>query len=154
MIKYANNEKIYRNLRNVFPMPYIKEDGKLFLEIVGNTPNKEEFVRAIDWEGEAVGTISLLRESDIYSLCGEAGYWLGEPFWGEGIMTKALKDIVAYGFETMGLVRIWAEVFAFNKGSARVLEKVGFLKEATLKSRIFKNGVVSDSYIYAIVKEK
>ena len=58
------------------------------------------------------------------------------------------------GFGTMDLVRIWTEVFAFNKGSARVLEKADFLKEATLKSRILKNGVVSDSYIYAIIKEK
>lgn len=154
LVKYANNDKIYKNLRNVFPMPYTKDDGKVFLEIADNTPDEEEYVRAIEWDGEAIGTISLLRKTDIYALCGEIGYWLGEPFWGKGIMTKVVRDVVNYGFETMGLIRIWAEVFDFNIGSVRVLEKAGFVKEATLKKRILKNGIVSDSYIYAIIKEK
>lgn len=154
LVKYANNKKIYDNLRNVFPSEYKIEDGKLFLEIASNTPDEEEYLRAIEYEGEAVGCISIRREMDIHALCGEIGYWLGEPFWGLGIMPKAVREIVRCGFEEMGLIRIWAEVFAFNTSSIKVLEKAGFVKEGTLKKRIFKNGIVSDSTIYAIVKEE
>jgi RimJ/RimL family protein N-acetyltransferase len=59
------------------------------------------------------------------------GYWVGTPYWGRGYATEAASAVVAFGFETLGLERIWAPRFRANAASARVLEKVGFVHEGS-----------------------
>jgi len=83
----------------------------------------------------------------------EIGYWLGEPFWGRGIATAALKQTTEYAFQTFGLERIQAHVFAWNPASARVLEKCSYVLEGRLRHSIFKDGRLTDSLLYARIRE-
>jgi [ribosomal protein S5]-alanine N-acetyltransferase len=80
------------------------------------------------------------------------GYWLGEEFWGRGIMTEAVAAFTDFCFENFLLRRIYAEAFANNPASARVLEKAGFAFEGRLKNNVFKDGQLLDSLLYARTK--
>ena len=146
LVKYATNHNIAKWLTNGFPHPYTEEDGKAYLSTVTNdNPTK---VFAIEVNGEAVGSIGIYPQSDIHEKNAEMGYWLAEAYWGQGIMVKAIKEIVEYGFQTFDIVRIFARPFSTNLQSQRVLEKAGFTLEARLKKALFKNGEFLDELIY------
>jgi RimJ/RimL family protein N-acetyltransferase len=81
----------------------------------------------------------------------EIGYWLGEEFWGRGIVSEAVGAVTTYGFDHFDIVRIYADVFDWNTASARVLEKNGYILEARLKQAVTKDGIVTDALLYANV---
>ena len=148
LVKYANNYNIAKFLTNQFPHPYTDEDGRKFISSVAN--NDPINVFAIEINGEAAGAIGIFPQSDIHEKNAETGYWLAEPFWGNGITTRAIVETVVYGFRTFDVTRIYARPFSNNPASHRVLEKAGFTCEARLKNAIYKNGVYFDELIYAI----
>ena len=146
LVKYANNWNVAKWLTNSFPHPYTQEDGKAYLSMIANdNPTK---VFAIEVNGEAVGSIGIFPQSDLHEKSAEMGYWLAEACWGQGIMTKAIQEIVNYGFQTFDIVRIYARPFSTNLKSQRVLEKAGFVFEASLKKALFKKGEFMDELIY------
>ncbi len=149
LAEYANNKKVSVNLRDAFPSPYTVENAKEFVEMV-NKQNPKTFF-AIEYRGEYVGNISLSVGTDVYRNSAEIGYFIGEPFWNKGIATKAVNLMTDFGFEKLGIVRIYTGVFGFNKSSQRVLEKCGFSKEAIFKSSITKNGKIYDEIRFAKV---
>ncbi len=61
----------------------------------------------------------------------ELGYWLGKPFWGKGYMTEAVRELLRYGFENLGMTTIWCGYYDGNNKSKRVQEKVGFFYHHT-----------------------
>ena len=152
LVKYANNRNVAKWLTNGFPYPYTIEDGKAYLSMIANDNPIKVF--AIEVGGEAVGSIGIFPQSDIHEKSAEMGYWLAEEFWGQGIMTKAIQEIVEYGFRTFDIVRIYARPFSTNLKSQRVLEKSGFELEARLGKALFKNGEFMDELIYAKLKDK
>jgi RimJ/RimL family protein N-acetyltransferase len=91
-------------------------------------------------------------QADIHKKNAELGYWLAEPYWGKGIVSNAVKEIVTYGFENFDIDRIFARPFGTNIGSQKVLEKAGFILEGTFKNTLYKNGVYLDELIYAVRK--
>ena len=151
LVKYANNYNIAKYLTNQFPHPYTDEDGQKFISSVSN--NDPINVFAIEINGEAAGAIGIFPQSDIHEKNAEMGYWLAEPFWGNGIITRAIGEIVEYGFKTFDISRIYARPFSVNPASQRVLEKVGFTCEARLKDAVYKNGHYMDELIYVKRKE-
>ncbi len=151
LVKYANNENIARWLTNAFPHPYTEEDGKAYLAMIANDNPVKVF--AIEVNGEAVGSIGLFPQSDIHEKSAEMGYWLAEEFWGNGIMSGAIREIVEYGFRTFDIVRIFARPFATNERSQKVLEKAGFHFEARLQKALYKNGELVDEIIYATFRQ-
>ena len=153
--KYANNEKIARNLRDVFPHPYALADAQGFLDIcIAGDPETSLF-RAIEIDGRAAGSIALCRGSDVYQKTAELGYWLAEDYWGQEIMTRAVQQICEEGAERWeDLLRIYAEPFAHNAASRRVLEKAGFTMEGVLRRSVFKRNEVHDSCMYALLWEE
>ena len=108
---------------------------------------------AIEINGEASGAIGLHLQTDIHIKIMELGYWLAEIYWGKGIMTKAVKQMVDYGFKTFEIDRIFARPFGINIGSQKVLEKAGFTLEARFEKTIYKNGKYLDELVYAFRKE-
>lgn len=154
VLRYANNEKIARNLRNIFPYPYIRTDAESFVNSCLEADETCQMFRAIEAEGRAVGSIALCRGGDVYVRTAELGYWLAEDYWGQGIMTQAVRQICREGFEQWDdLVRIYAEPYARNAPSRRVLEKAGFALEGVLRQNVFKEGEVCDSCMYALLRE-
>lgn len=152
--RYADNAKIAASLRDVFPWPYAPQDAAAFVESCIRQEGCGQLCRAIEVDGEAVGSIGLFLGSDVYRRSAELGYWLGEPFWGRGIMTAAVETMCREGFAAWDIVRIHAEPFARNAASRRVLEKAGFALEGTLRRSVYKNGEMLDSCIYAMVREE
>ncbi|MDL2236374.1 GNAT family N-acetyltransferase [Christensenellaceae bacterium OttesenSCG-928-K19] len=149
---YANNKAIADNLRNGFPYPYTEEDARQYIRsCLSGNPHKQ-LLRAICVDSRAVGSIGAFFQDDVYEKSVEIGYWLGEPFWGRGIMSAAIQKVCQMVFHSSDAVRIFAEPFTGNIGSRRVLEKAGFALEGTLKKSVWKNGVFSDSCIYALVR--
>ena len=124
LVKYANNYAIWRNLPDTFPHPYTETDAREWSQ----RPNQGEPLTnlAIATADEAIGSIGLTLQDDVHFRSGEVGYWLGEPFWGQGIATRALRTFSEYAFANFDLVRLYAIVFEWNPASARVLEKAGF----------------------------
>jgi RimJ/RimL family protein N-acetyltransferase len=108
-------------------------------------------VFAIATPSEAIGSIGLMPGKDVHRFTAEMGYWLAEPFWGKGIMTQAVKSLAAYAIVDLKLKRIFAEPYATNPASARVLEKAGFMREGILRSNAFKDGKVLDQFLYSYV---
>ena len=135
----AHNFRIAANLRDVFPYPYTLEDARSYLKSCIQNQGKGQLTRAIVVQGKAAGSLGLFVGQDVYRRSAEIGYWLAEDFWGRGIMTRAVTDLCREGFETFDLVRIYAEPFARNDGSRRVLEKVGFTLEGIMRKGAFKN---------------
>ncbi|MFC2101645.1 GNAT family N-acetyltransferase [Bacteroidota bacterium] len=150
--KHANNKKVADQLRDLFPHPYTRKNAQEWIEMVRSMNDPVKYF-AIEVEGEAAGSIAIIPKLDVYRLNAEIGYFLGEQFWGRGIITEALKALVKYGFETFDIIRIYAEPFADNLASRRALEKAGFILEATFHKNVIKNGVIRDSCIYSILKE-
>lgn len=150
LVQYANNPNIAENLTNAFPHPYTNENGEAFIKYASSANPLHIF--AIEVGGEAVGGIGIHPQSDIMCKNAELGYWLAEPFWGNGIISKAIAQMVQYGFTTFDIVRIYARPFGTNIASQKVLEKNGFVLEAHIHENIFKNGVFQDELIYAVRK--
>ncbi len=149
--KYANNRKIARWLRDRFPHPYLRSDAEMFLSVVAQQDPRTTF--AIATQDEAIGGIGLEFGADVHRFTAELGYWLGEPFWGRGIVTDAVRCFTAWAFENFEVHRIYSAVFEGNHGSVRVLEKSGFQREGCLQASVFKNGRIMNQLLYARIKD-
>lgn len=149
LAKYANNRNISKNLRDGFPYPYTLENGKAFIDHAMSLKPETNFAICVD--DQVVGGIGFVLHSDIERISAEIGYWLGEPFWGQGIVTEALVAVTEYAIKTHNLHRVFAVPFAHNKASARVLEKAGYQLEGRMRSSAIKDGVVIDQFLYAYV---
>ena len=147
--RLMNNRNIWNNLRDFVPHPYQEKDA---LEFISNCQNEDPSVTfAIEYESQLCGVIGLILQKDVFRVSAELGFWIGEPYWGRGIATAAIKEMVNYGFKTFDLRRMYAGVFEGNIGSMRALEKAGFEKEAVLKNAIIKNNQILHLHQYAIV---
>ena len=142
-----NNKKIWDNLRDFVPYPYELKDAEQFIKFCQSENPQTTFI--IEEGVVVVGVIGLTIQKDIYNKSAEIGYWLGEPFWNKGIMTKAIQKILEYGFNELKLVRIFTGVFEHNKSSQKVLEKAGFKFECVFEKAIFKNGQLRNEYRYS-----
>lgn len=152
LVLHANNWNVAKNLMDRFPHPYTTEDGIAFIEMA--TKDDPVQVFAIDINGQAVGGIGLHPQNDIHRKNAELGYWLAEPFWGNGIVTKAITEMVAYGFSHFAINRIFARPFGTNLASQRVLEKAGFRLEGKFDKVLFKNGEYLDELVYAFRRDQ
>lgn len=150
--RYANNPKIAANLRDVFPYPYTVDDAEQYVRACMQGDVARECTRAIVVDGDAVGSIGVFLKDDVYCKSGEIGYWLAEPCWGNGIMSRAIAQICDRVFAHYDIVRIFAEPYAHNMASRRALEKAGFQLEGYLAKSVYKNGELFDSCIYALLK--
>jgi RimJ/RimL family protein N-acetyltransferase len=147
LAKHANNRKVWLALRDLFPHPYTSDDAHKFLQKAMDAEPVTNFY--IEVEGLATGVIDIHLGQDVHRHTATLGYWLGEDFWGRGIMTEAVAAFRDFCFENFPLHRISAEVFANNPASARVLEKAGFVFEGCLKNNVIKDGKLLGSLLYA-----
>jgi ribosomal-protein-alanine N-acetyltransferase len=149
LAEMANNKKISINLRDGFPHPYTLDDAVTFIMHCLEMPRDTFF--AIESKGEHVGNISLSPCQDVYRKSAEIGYFIAEPYWNKGIASAAVKMIVQYGFNNLGIMRIQTGVYEYNPASQRVLEKCGFIKEGIFRKSIYKEGGLWDEVRYAIL---
>ena len=149
-----SNKKVQDNLRDGLPYPYTEQDGAEYIRAMLSADENEIFAFAITTNGKAIGSIGAFRQENIHRRTAELGYYISENYWGKGIMTDAVKQICEYVFDNSDIIRIYAEPFAFNTASCRVLEKAGFQFEGLLKSNAVKNGKIIDMKMYSLIKPK
>lgn len=147
-----NNKNIQNNLRDGLPYPYTESDAKDYISGVLSADKTGTFAFAVTVDDKVVGSIGAFRQGNIHSRTAEMGYYIAEPYWGKGLGASAVKQVCDYVFSSTDILRIFAEPFAYNIGSCRILEKNGFQYEGTLRSNAVKNGVVIDMKMYAIIK--
>lgn len=150
LAKYANNRNIALNLRDGFPHPYGEKDAKAFIERTNAIKPSTSF--AIATNAEIIGGIGLVLRRDIHRFSAEIGYWLAEPYWDRGIMTKAVRLVCDWAFTELNLTRIFAEPFAANQASIAVLRNCKFVHEGTSRKSAYKDGQFLDQEIYALVR--
>jgi len=146
-----NNANIFANTVRL-PNPYSIEDAKewvLYNIDLSNNKEKMDLNLAVIINKEVVGGIGL---SNVTEHKAELGYWLAEKYWNQGIMSEAVDIITNYGFKKLKLQRIYATVLTYNTASSKVLEKVGYELEGTLRNYLVKNDKLMDVFMYSIVR--
>lgn len=108
---------------------------------------------AITDESGIVGIISL-EESDKEIQVAKIGIWIAEAYHSNGYGTEAVELITDYGFNELGIHRIYAHVYEGNEASRRIWEKLGFKNEGTLREHIFRKGRFEDADIYGVLKHE
>jgi RimJ/RimL family protein N-acetyltransferase len=151
LVANADNHNLWLNLRDRFPHPYTRRAGRDFIRQAMSLRPEMMFAIAVD--DDAVGGIGFTVLTDVERVSAEIGYWLGEPFWGRGIVTEALVAVTRYAVDTCRLTRVYALPFAYNKASCRVLEKAGYTLEGHLRRSAIKDGRIVDQLQYSFIVE-
>ena len=149
LVRCANNRNVWRNLEDRFPHPYTERDADEWLSVAAQVSEPTHW--AIEVDGAAVGGIGVQLREGVHRKTGIIGYWLGEPYWGRGIMTDAVRHVSDYALAELGFVRLEAPVYEWNPASMRVLEKCGFLREGVRRRSVLKDARIIDSVLYARV---
>jgi ribosomal-protein-alanine N-acetyltransferase len=143
----ADDRRIWLQLRDLFPYPYRLADAEVYIARTRLEEPSRSFAIVID--GRAAGGVALQPMTDINHRSAEIGYWLGAAFWGRGIAAEAVTLVTNWAFQGHGLLRVFAQPFADNVGSKRVLEKAGYQLEGTMRRSAVKDGEVRDQCLYA-----
>lgn len=152
LVHFANNPSIAQFLTDAFPYPYLREHGIAFLENAVSQHPQQIF--AIEVNVRAAGAIGIHPQKDIYQKNAELGYWLAEEYWGKGLMSSALPQVISYAFDHFDIDRIFARPFSNNPGSQKVIMNCGFALEARIERSLIKNDERLDELIFAIRKQK
>lgn len=147
LLRHADDPELPRGLSERFPHPYTRADGEAFL--AGRVVDLELPVLAIEVDGQACGSIGVRTGQGERRHGAELGYWLGRAYWGRGLMSAAVGLYAPWVMRALGLYRLQATVLAFNHGSARVLEKNGFVEEGLMRAAVVKDGRVHDLRLFA-----
>jgi ribosomal-protein-alanine N-acetyltransferase len=150
LVRHASNRQIWNNVRDFFPYPYTPRDAHSWVR--SNKSYQQPNNLAVEVDGKAVGNIGFTVKDDIYRYNAEIGYWVGEEYWGRGIMTEAIPIMTDYIFKNFQVNRIFACVLEGNTASMRVLTNAGYQQEAIHRKAAVKNNQYLDEYIYAILR--
>lgn len=141
----ANDPQIATNLSATFPSPYRLEDAISFLAADPNALGIE-----LRDTVELIGVIGQGPEVEFPGVLG-LGYWLGTRYWGQGLATEALLELIEQ-LRTNGTYRrLEASVYSWNPASARVLEKAGFQLEGRRRDRAEIAGLIGDELVFGLV---
>lgn len=142
----ANNRKIWLNVRDRFPHPYTVKDGLAWIE---HTTKQQPLQNlAVLYKDKIAGSVGVTLRDDVYRKSIEIGYFIGEPYWGKGIATRAVELMMEFIRQRFDVSRVYAEVFETNKASMRVLEKNGFHLEGIRERAVIKNNVIMDDHVW------
>jgi len=155
LLEHFKAKEIYDSTLNI-PYPYSETDADQWLNrrIESTQRQGKEVTFAIRKDdGEMIGAVGADSFEIGTSHRAEIGYWLARPYWGQGIVTDAVRDYVQYAFNELDLLRLTAYTFTFNVGSVRVLEKNGFKLEGRLRKHFRKGEKLYDAYCFGLLRE-
>jgi RimJ/RimL family protein N-acetyltransferase len=121
LVALLNNWKVVEPTA-VIPFPYSEDDGREFLDTLGDPDKPRNYALAAE-DNSLLGVIGI---KFIENKPPEIGYWVGEPYWGQGYAVEASLALLAAVRELQTITEVRARVLAHNRGSIRVLEKSGF----------------------------
>lgn len=149
LIRITNDPSVRHGLSIAEPMT--RPDQREFsIDPENERDGTSLLVRA---DGERVGVVDLVHVNTQFGTA-EIGYLFAPDTWGNGYATAAVETVVEYGFAERGFHKLYARVFAFNEGSAGVLEKVGFERESVLREDAYLHGEYVDTYRYGFLADE
>ncbi len=151
--KNINDKIIHRNTAAI-PYPYKLKDAENWVKKCLSEKRKKDFKILsffIVIGGEVVGSVGFHDIEKGFKA--EIGYWLARKYWGNGIVSEAVRIVTEFGFQKLKLRRIYAKVYSFNAPSMRVLEKNGYQLEGICKKDVLKDRKLFDSFLYAKIKK-
>lgn len=154
IVALASDQAVARNTLNM-PHPYHPDYAYNWLRLTCEAYQLGEGVTfAVELKaiGEFVGGIGLKIEPRFDR--GEVGYWLGVPYWGQGLMTEALAAVLRFGFEELKLNKIMANHTSQNPGSGAVMLKNGMVKEGYFVEHIKRDGEYHDLAQYRLTRRE
>lgn len=151
LAELGDNPNVSRFLADRFPGEYTLRVADDWIEAVGKENPACNF--ALEWRDALVGGIGVEPFEDVHSGTAGLGYWLGEPYWGLGIATRAVRLFAPYVFDELLFIRLQAIVFEGNPASCRVLEKNGFVREGVMRRHVRKHGRIRDAILYAKLRD-
>jgi RimJ/RimL family protein N-acetyltransferase len=131
--------------------PYTEKDARDFLTLTGDSDKVWLAITLCD-DGRQIGGVGLRLDEQHHHA--ELGYWLGVPYWGKGYATEAAQEMLRYGFEDLGLHRIFASHFKHNTNSGRILRKLGMCHEGCQREHLRKWDQFVDSELYGILRQE
>lgn len=133
------------------------EESRNIIQNVLSGP--EAYALCLKIDGRAIGAIELMlkghtNKTDNDDQC-ELGFWIGKPFWGQGLVPEAGQEMLRRAFEDLGMTKVFCGYFDGNVKSKRVIEKLGFDYERTMQAvTVPLLNQVRTSYVMAITKEQ
>lgn len=126
----------------------------MFLAQQAEQPRRKfQLALVLKASGRLIGSGGI-RLSDLEAREASIGYELDPRFWGHGLATEAAREMLRFGFDDLGMHRIFGDCVADNVTSARVMEKIGMQREAWLREKTWFKGRWWDSLIYAILEDE
>ncbi|MGN0202570.1 MAG: GNAT family N-acetyltransferase [Candidatus Cryptobacteroides sp.] len=104
-----SNPKVQDTLRDGLPYPYVEEDALEYIDAMLSSDPEETFAFAIELDGRAAVSIGAFRQGNIHRRTAEVDYYVGEKYWGRGIMTAALGQLCEHIFTHTDIIRLYAE---------------------------------------------
>lgn len=153
-MEHLQEREIWRNTFRI-PWPYTVDDADTWIDERIHRRNEQpaETTFAIrESGGRLVGVVGADDLDVGTSHRARIGYWLAKPYWGRGLMTEAVIRFVEHAFAKLDVVRLTAEVFAWNDASARVLEKAGFTQEGRFRKHRKKDGALVDVLYFGLLQ--
>jgi RimJ/RimL family protein N-acetyltransferase len=129
------------------------EESRRIIRDVLSAP--ETYAVCLKTDGKPIGSIGFHRndiaeDEDEYEL----GYWIGKPFWGQGLIPEAAREMLRYAFEDLGMNRIWCGHYDGNRKSRRVMEKLGFIYHHTTEGiEVSLLGEIRTGHVLLLTKE-
>ncbi|RDU37186.1 GNAT family N-acetyltransferase [Neobacillus piezotolerans] len=152
ILKCFSNEDVLRYYGQK-PLTSIEQVKQVIKNFAGQFKDKSGVKWGIELKetGDIIGTIGL-QEWSIEHKRANISYALFPENWGNGYASEAVEKVISYGFQELGLERIGAVVFVENKVSSKLLIKLGFEKEGTLKKYMYQNDIPYDTDVYSLLK--
>nr|WP_272898791.1 GNAT family N-acetyltransferase [Paenibacillus sp. MMS18-CY102] len=146
--KLAGHEEVARTTLSI-PHPYPDGAAEAWIERTRSAAEKGDifsFALVRKTDNQLIGCVSLrVSKSDNQA---ELAYWVGYPYWGQGFATEASRQVINFGFETLGLNRIYAAAMTKNPASYRVMSKIGMTFKESLPKHILKSEIYEDLVLY------
>lgn len=150
---HLNNPMVYRYTMHI-PYPYTPDDADQWMAHVDSLQGmlgKPSNLAIRNPEGQLCGGIGfIVPNGPQLPHQVEIGYWLAEPYWGQGVMTQTVKSFCEWVLREFGFQRITAHIFTENSASEKVLIKAGFKLEGSMTRHYFKDGLLHDGKLYAL----
>jgi ribosomal-protein-alanine N-acetyltransferase len=155
LVTYMQAREIHASVANL-PDPYTRKEAEFWVKYVEQV--RQESGRLNNWairdaQGQLIGGIGFRDHMPPGARVGDFGYWLGKPFWGQGIMSEVVGRFCEFGLGTYGLKKIEAKVFPENQASAQVLRKNDFEWVERLERHIEVQGTWRDVDVYEKKRE-
>lgn len=144
----ANTREISWNTSFRFPHPFDKAAAERLVLWARDGAGEDKWQFAIFLDGELVGSCGAIRGADVEAHTARVGYWFGPAYWGKGLATETVGELVRYMREETAVEQLSASCFGWNPASRRVLEKTGFRQEGLRLGVVRKWGKLTDLWIY------